>query len=135
MSILQWNIRGFNTHRNDLRYLISQFNPYVICLQETFLNTPPFPIPNYTFIHLPHSIHASSILIHSSVPHQLLANPTTLPCTFLRIFLKRWITLFSIYLSPSLAFDFTSLQTFLASLPPPFLVLGDFNSRNPFWGD
>ena len=32
MSILHWNIRGLRSHRNDLRYLLSIYEPRVICL-------------------------------------------------------------------------------------------------------
>ena len=56
MSILHWNIHG-------LCYLLSIYEPHVICLQETFLVQPPTPIPNYHFIHS-HSIAASAIIRH-----------------------------------------------------------------------
>ena len=35
--ILQWNCQGLKSKRCELDYLISKYNPAVICLQETML--------------------------------------------------------------------------------------------------
>ena len=42
-SILQWNCRGLRLNFNELQLLISQYDPKIICLQETKLseNNPP----------------------------------------------------------------------------------------------
>ena len=135
MSILQWNIRGIRAHREDLRYLLTNHNPKVVCLQETFLTNPPNPIPYYNFISSPHSINASSILVHHSVPHVIPNVNTTIPCTILRVFLQRWITIVSIYFSPSQPIDFPMFETLIAQLEPPLIVAGDFNCRHSLWGD
>jgi len=37
MEILQWNIRGLQANREELNIFTSQFNPTIVCLQETFL--------------------------------------------------------------------------------------------------
>ena len=135
MSILQWNLRGFRSHRQDLRHLISVHDPKVICLQETFLTQPPFPIPNYSFLSTPHSLSSSAVLVHQSVAYTFPITSTTLPCTVVRVFLRRWITIVSIYLSPSHPIDFDALHSLLSSLQPPLLLLGDFNCRHSLWGD
>ena len=135
MSILHWNIRGFRSHRQDLRHLISSYAPKVLCLQETFLTSPPFPIPHYRFFSSPHSISSSAILLHHSVACSSLPAPPALPCTVLRVFLRRWISLVSLYLPPSRPIDFDALHSLLSGLPPPLLVVGDFNCRHTLWGD
>ena len=135
MSILQWNIRGFRSHRQDLRHLISSCSPKIICLQETFLTSPPFPIPQYQFFSLPHSISSSAILVHQTIPRSPYPVVTTLPCTVLRVFLHRWVTLVSFYFSPSQPIDFNALRSLLSSLSSPLLVVGDFNCRHTLWGD
>ena len=38
METLQWNIRGLQANREELNILLSDFNPTITCLQETFLN-------------------------------------------------------------------------------------------------
>lgn len=135
MALLQWNIRGFRSHRPDLRHLLSSYNPSIVCLQETFLTHPPVPIPNYHFVSLPHSIFASSILVHHKTPYIIPPLQTTIPCTVIRIFLRRWITIISVYFSPSLPIDFLEFETLLSQLQPPFLIAGDFNCRHTHWGD
>jgi len=121
MSILHWNIRSFRSHRHDLRYLLANYEPNVICLQETFLVQPPIPIPNYFFIHSPHSISVSSILVHCKTPYVLVDIETTIPCTLLRVFLQRWITVVSVYFSPSHPIDFDAFHDLLSHLTPPFV--------------
>lgn len=135
MSILQWNIRGFRAHRHDLRYLISNYEPQVICLQETFLTQTPIPIPDYYYIYSPHSISDSGILVHRKTPYINLTINTTIPCTLLRVFLQRWITIVSVYFSPSHTIDFNTFYNLLSQLQPPLLVVGDFNCRHTLWGD
>ena len=75
----------FYTGITILRYLLSIYQ--VIYLQKTFLVQPFTPIPNYHFIHSPHSIAASSILIHHKTPYTYLNIETIIPCTMLQIFL------------------------------------------------
>jgi len=42
--------------------------------------------------------------------------------------------MFYIYLSPSTAYTITELETLIGQLPPPVLLLGDFNVQNQQWG-
>ena len=51
-SLLTWNIRGIKTNRNELNLLIKQFNPSIICIQETKLKDDNFCIKNYdSYLH------------------------------------------------------------------------------------
>ena len=34
-SVLQWNCRGFKPNFEEIKNLISKFNPYILALQET----------------------------------------------------------------------------------------------------
>lgn len=135
LSLLQWNLRGFTAHRYDLRHLLSCYTPQVVCLQETLLTSSPVPIPNYTFLSSPHSLHASAMLIHHKTPYLLLTVNTPLPCTVVKVHLQCWITVINLYLSPSQPLNLPALTTLLSSLSPPFLVVGDFNCRHTLWGD
>ena len=135
MSLLQWNLRGFNSHRYDLRHLLSCYNPQVVCLQETFLTSPPVPIPDYNFLFSPHSLNSAAILVHHKTPYILQTVTTPLPCTVVKVHLQRWITIINVYLSPSQPLNLHTLTTLMSSLSPPFLVVGDFNCRHTLWGD
>lgn len=127
MTLLQWNFRGFRTHRPDLRHLTSSSNPSIICLQETFRTHHPIPIPNYHFVSSLHSLPISSIVFHHKTQYNILPLQTTVPCTIIHIFLRFWITNISIYFSHSLSIDFSAF-----SFQPPFLIPGDFNSPHSF---
>ena len=36
-TIIQWNCRGIRTNYEDLQQLLTNHNPQIVCLQETFL--------------------------------------------------------------------------------------------------
>ena len=36
-KIIQWNCRGLKLNFNEVSILISEYNPFVFCFQETFL--------------------------------------------------------------------------------------------------
>ena len=47
-SILQWNCRGFKSNLNEVQILIEEYNPVVICLQETLVTqNDKFKIKHY----------------------------------------------------------------------------------------
>nr|CAH7762899.1 unnamed protein product [Callosobruchus chinensis] len=45
MSVLQWKIKGYNTHKDFLTLLMKEQNPYAICIQETHLKENKFNSP------------------------------------------------------------------------------------------
>ncbi len=97
--------------------------------------THPAPIPNYQFLYSPHSISSSSILIHHKTPYIQPNITSIIPCTLARVFIQRWITLVSVYFSPSKNIDFDAFCNLLSQLTPPLLIVGDFNCCHTFWGD
>ncbi len=135
MFLLQWNLRGFTSHRYDLRCLLSCYKPQVVCLQETFLTSPPVPVPSYNFLFYPHSLASSAILVHHTTPYILQNVTAPLPCTVTQVHLQRWTTLINLYLFPSQPLNLQALDNFLSTLSPPFVVVGDFNCRHTLWGD
>ena len=34
-KIIQWNCDGFYSHHEDFQLLLKEYNPYIICIQET----------------------------------------------------------------------------------------------------
>ena len=44
------------------------------------------------------------------------------------------MTLCSLYLPPSTTVDAKSLGDLIVQLPPPVMIMGDFNAHNPLWG-
>ena len=51
------------------------------------------------------------------------------------IHLKTTVTICNIYFSPAEVIDQFQLKQLTDQLPQPYLLLGDFNARDPMWGD
>lgn len=90
--------------------------------QLPFCVNPPFSI-------------CSPMLVHHKTPYTIPPLQTAIPWTVIYIFLCCWITIISIYLSPSI--DFLKFETLLSQLQlqPPLLIDGDFNCCPTLWGD
>jgi len=49
-----WNTRGLQANREELNTLLSNFNPILVCLQDTFLNpNENTDFKNYSFYNHP----------------------------------------------------------------------------------
>ena len=134
-DILQWNCKGLRTRAEELKVLLRDSDPGVICLQETKLGPELFhPGLNYNiFSSAPPAgdcAHGgAAIIVHSPLPVV-----TDLQAVALTVVLDKQITICSIYLPPHAAFTNADIQSLLDQLPSPFLLLGDFNAHNPLWG-
>ena len=75
------------------------------------------------------AIIVAKVLQHSYVPLN-----TNLQAVAIRTCFDREITICSLYLPPNSGFTLRDIQSLINQLPPPFLLLGDFNSHSPLWG-
>jgi len=65
---------------------------------------------------------------------QVFVNITGLQVVAIRVTCRKTITVCSIYLPPSMAFNDNDFYDLLHQLPPPILITGDFNSHSTLWG-
>ena len=148
MSLIQWNCRGYRANFEDLKSLIMHQNsPAVLCLQETFhgVDTPnsptrytiyggdpviPYPRPPGT-----RASRGLITLIRNDISHYPIPLDTTLEVLAFRVGLSRQYTICNIYISPTEPVTIRSLEQLVNQLPRPFLLVGDFNAKNPAWGD
>ena len=139
-DILQWNCKGLRARSEELKVLVHDFNPGIICLQETMLGDSIFnPGLNYNVFDSPpptgeRAHGGASIIIHKSLQHSPIPLDTPLQAVALSVLLNRKISVCSLYLPPSLDFDLHDLQSLVDQLPVSFLLLDDFNAQNPLWG-
>jgi len=84
-TILQWNIRGLQANREELNILLSNFNPILVSLQETFHKPDKIAtFKYYSLYNLPSeesngTIHGGiAILVNSAVPHSQIQLNTSL---------------------------------------------------------
>ena len=140
-TFVQWNIRGLQANREELSLLLSAFDPACVALQETNIGkNHTVNYQNYHFYNTPGSesngsYHGgSALIINKAIPHKLLSLQTNLQATAARITVYKTITVCSIYLPPSQRWNFLELEDLLSQLPPPALLLGDFNAHSHLWG-
>lgn len=140
MAVIQWNCNSLNSHHAELRMIISEHNPYFICLQETNLITnKPYSLRNYN-IHRkdrPYAGHAAggvAILSKESVETKEIKLNTNLEAIAIRTKFPFPITICSIYIPPQTNPDSQTIKTLINQLPKPYLILGDFNAHNQLWG-
>jgi len=140
-NILQWNIRGLQANRDELNILLSNFNPILVSLQETFLKPDKIAtFKNYSLYSLPSeefngTIHGGiAILVNSAVPHSQIQLNTSLQAIAIRATCHKTICVCSIYLSPSSKFNVNDVDNLITQLLPPILLLGDFSAHSSLWG-
>lgn len=141
-NIIQWNIRGLRANYSELQLLQHKYQPVAICLQELLI-PDSYLCPNRqyclisklpTFDNNNRPTGGSGILIRKDIPYSTLTLDTPLQAVACRISTPEPITLCSIYLPPTSTWNFTDLLSLVSQLPPPILLLGDFNSHSTLWG-
>lgn len=139
--LIQWNCNGIFAHIEELKHLISQFKPSVICIQETLLRpTHTFNLAGYmiyrtdgdfvdkarggVMICVDNRIHSEEILI----------NNCDLEVVAVKIFYPIEMSVCNLYLPPQLPLHINELDNIKRHLLGPLLFLGDFNAHNHIWG-
>ena len=144
MSILYWNCRGYMSNFEDLKILLLNHNPNIVCLQETFHgNNIPYPPRRYSIlsaapvVDYPQGVRPPRgvlTLIHTSVPYQEIDLVSPLEATAIRVHSSNPITICNIYVTPNENLPQQDLVNLIQQLPPPFILVGDLNAHNPMWG-
>ena len=140
-SILQWNCRGLRTSALELQALVRQQRPLAVCIQETKLKPDSFfSMKGYSVFRKDLTVntiaHGGVLLaVNHSVPVRRLVVRSPLQVVAARLSLShREISICSIYLPPGVALPRAELRQLMLELPPPVLLLGDFNSHHSVWG-
>ena len=139
-KIIQCNCCGIKTNRSELLLLMTQQQPAIVCLQETFLKTnDDITIKNhqsYNFINNTshRALGGVSILIRNDIPQSKIHLNTQLQAIAVKVTLHRTINICFIYIPPHDAINESEINNILQQLPTPFILLGDFNSHNTMWG-
>ena len=140
-GIVQWNIRGLKSNVHELSILLNDINSNVLCLQETKLpKNHDFSLKGYNAYHKVYTggeiaCGGTSILVKKAILHTPIPIKTSLQAVAIRATLHRPITICSIYLPPDSKPGRQDIEHVINQLPLPFLLVGDFNARNPLWGN
>jgi len=76
----------------------------------------------------------SALIINKTILHKLLNIQTNLQATAIRVTLFKVITVCSVYLPPSQRWEIKDLEELYSQLPPPAILMGDFNAHSQTWG-
>ena len=138
--IIQWNLNGIFNNSEELRLLINEYNPSVICLQETHLSNNNFSIRGFNEYFKNNDIGQRAkggvaILVKSAIYSQSLSIETNLQAIAVHISSPLSLSICSIYIPQDQRFSRSDLENLVVQLPPPFLLLGDFNARSCLFED
>ena len=106
LKILQWNINGIRSKREELMQLIKEQGILVGCLQETLLDNKDWKSPRDYNIerssHIAGEGHRGvATLIHKSQNYQTQNINTTLEAVAITIYVPKPFTICNIYCSPN----------------------------------
>ena len=75
-----------------------------------------------------------ALLVSMSLPTLPVPLTTCPDAVAVSVAFPRLVTVCSLYLPDSVPVRVSLLTHLVSQLPPPLLLLGDFNSHNPLWG-
>jgi len=139
-SFIQWNLQSYRTKFSELKVILNEIQPICVCIQETMIGdrtvNPPSQYNIFTSKVSRNDNHerGAAVLVHRSVRHEEIPLRTNLQAKAVKVHLKKSYTICSIYL-PHLRISRDDLSSLISQLPTPFVLMGDFNARNPLWGD
>jgi exonuclease III len=119
-----------------------KYDSFAICLQElkvfdsyildNNLHVLLSKLPHIPAGHRPHG--GAGILICKHLPYSVIPLNTALQAVACRVSTFQPLTLCSTYLPPSSSWRHSNLLSLVSELPPPVLLMGDFNALNSLWG-
>lgn len=140
--LIQWNPNGFFAHYEEIKQLISTFDPVIICIQETLLRSDSqFKLKGFNgfsrAVELPLDQRVRGgvgILVKENMFAEQIAISQDIQAVAVRVHYPRPITICSIYFPPGQPLNSAVIEDLINSLPKPRLICADVNGRNTIWG-
>lgn len=137
-TIIQWNCRGLRANYNELLLLLNEYNPAIVCLQETFLkedkNIRNYKTYNYINTDANRASGGSTIAVHDKIVHRSLSLQTDLQAVAISVTLNKSFSVCSLYIPPNANISIEQLNHLQNQLPRPYMILGDLNGHHTLWG-
>ena len=141
LTFLLWNARSLPRKTAELQMYLQDTLPSVVGLCETWL--PPhlsLRFPGYTIYRKDrHQGRGGGVLLalRDELSHSMLPLPQWpaghLEAVAARVSLRQgWLTV-AVFYNPGGAASFQELDHYFSSLPPPVLLMGDFNAHHQCW--
>ena len=139
-TFIQLNCRGLRVNYDELQLLLNDYDPAVVCLQETYLKEPnhvtfrTYNLFNTFAVGDGRGTGGVTIIINNKCPRSHIHLKTNLHAVAVSVTLHRTISICSVYILPRSKVVEKDLDEIVNQLPTPFLLLGDFNGYNFIWG-
>lgn len=136
-KITSYNINGFQNNFNDLEIMINQQETDIFCLQETHI--PKNAIPKFKNFNIlsknteTTSTQGVAILISNNVVFKEINIVSQILAVAARISTKTEYSICSIYIHPQQKISKAMLEGLIRQIPPPLILLGDFNAHHNKW--
>ncbi|KAL4126314.1 hypothetical protein QTP88_010536 [Uroleucon formosanum] len=140
LNIIQWNLNGFSKKREEIGFLIQEYNPEIICLQETnFKENYVAPIKNYNGYSknrqgADRASGGIAIYIKSYILNTTINIQSEIEVLAVQVNLKEKLTICNIYLPNQKKFSSSDIDQIIQQLPTPYIIFGDFNAHSSLWG-
>jgi Endonuclease-reverse transcriptase/Reverse transcriptase (RNA-dependent DNA polymerase) len=135
-KIVQWNINGFYQRLDDIKLLIEELEPTVLCLQETRLTKKDKPkLSGYRpFLRsLNVRQRGVAIFVKNDTKTQRIDIYTDIQAVAVRIGFDRPITVCNVYIAPNEPPSEAQISDLADQLPAPYIITGDLNAHNSIW--
>ncbi|KAL4091429.1 hypothetical protein QTP88_026121 [Uroleucon formosanum] len=139
-SFIQWNINGFYKRSVGISRIIHDIQLAILCFQETNLkNNHCATIKNYKghFKNRNNALRASggvATFIKDTIDSENIPIISEHEVIATLVKFHKPLSICNIYIPDSKSFTKQHLKNIINQLPKPFILLGDFNSRNTSWG-
>lgn len=139
-TVLQWNLDSYNQKSDELKILVREYKPQIICLQETQLSPENnVRFQNYEILRKDYSegLRACSgiaIFIKDTIHYESLNILSPIQVMAVKVYHPITYTICNIYIPPLKVIVKDDLIDIINQLESPYLIVGDFNAHNIIWG-
>ena len=138
-QILQWNLNGLRSRLPRLQYLVNEYQPKILALQEHKLSDIKFNYFSrfniYSFCRPVAGGGGVSLAVSHELPSSQIQLQTNLEAVACKIYFNNFcLHVCNIYFNAEADITVNSLTDLLNSIPSPRLILGDFNAKHRAWG-
>lgn len=135
-KLIQWNLNGFQKKINELKILIAEHSPDLLCLQETnFTDQTYKTLRNYISYtknrtNVSRASGGVAIYVKTFFPSKQINLKTHLEAIAISIQLNEInLNVCSLYLPNQTKIELSDIENITKQLPKPFIILGDFNAH------
>ncbi|GBN35904.1 putative RNA-directed DNA polymerase from transposon X-element [Araneus ventricosus] len=140
INFLSWNCHGVRSHIDDIKSILNKYQAVCLGLQEIYLSpVDTVKIKFYNIIRKDYTQGArasggAALLISKHFPFIEIQLTSVIQAVAIQLQIDVLVTVCFIYLPPNQNFTQNELDDLINQLPPPFILMGDFNGHNPIWG-